>query len=225
MAFGSYPKIPESNWWKLRDQFKKTLPGAVTPAYVRSLLGLNSEKAAQNLIGPLRQLGLIDEDNKPTARANDWRNDGKYADVCREMLAEIYPQELRDLYGGADLDRHAVEDWFSHVAALGQGAAAKNAQMYVLLNEGVPRSLEGPPKKGEVKPKSGKSVAGDKGDQASRKSSGTPQVQQKRDGGSSKPAVAPTVHMDFQIHISPEAGAEQIEAIFAAMAKHLYDKQ
>ncbi len=34
----------------------------------------------------------------------------------------------------------------------------------------------------------------------------------------------PTVHMDFQIHISPEAGVEQIDAIFASMAKHLYNK-
>ena len=81
MATAAYPKIPESNWWKLRDQFKKTLPNVVTPAYLKSLLGLKSDGAAQNLIGPLRQVGLIDEAQRPTGRANDWRNDAKYAEV------------------------------------------------------------------------------------------------------------------------------------------------
>ena len=224
MAADSYPRIPESNWWRIRDQFKKTMPGAITPAYVRSLLGLNSEGAAKNLIGPLRKLGLIDDDNKPTARANDWRNDAKYADVCKEMLAEVYPQELRDLFSGPSVDRQAVTDWFSHVARLGEAAAGKNAQLYVLLNEGVPRSSEGQPKKGEVKPKVSKASSGANGGRAII-SSGTPKGSQESPFAVPKPVQdGPTIHMDFQIHISPEAGAEQIDAIFAAMAKHLYKK-
>jgi hypothetical protein len=32
----------------------------------------------------------------------------------------------------------------------------------------------------------------------------------------------PSVHIDVQIHISPEANADQIEQIFKSMAKHLY---
>lgn len=32
----------------------------------------------------------------------------------------------------------------------------------------------------------------------------------------------PNLHIDLQIHISPESTPEQIEAIFACMAKHLY---
>jgi len=31
----------------------------------------------------------------------------------------------------------------------------------------------------------------------------------------------PSLHIDIQIHISPEASAEQIDQIFASMAKHL----
>ena len=30
------------------------------------------------------------------------------------------------------------------------------------------------------------------------------------------------LHIDLQIHISPDSTAEQIETIFASMAKHLY---
>lgn len=32
----------------------------------------------------------------------------------------------------------------------------------------------------------------------------------------------PTIHIDFQIHISPEAKPEQIDQIFASMRRHLY---
>ena len=231
MASASYPRIPESNWWKIRDQFKKTMPAAVTTPYLRSLLSLNSEKAASNLLGPLRRLGLIDEEYKPNDRANNWRNDAEYAEVCKDMLAEVYPQELRDLYSGQNLDRQAVADWFSHNARLGEGAASATAQMYVLLNEGVPRSSEAQTKKGEVKPKAAKKTAASKSEQAAPKTVQAPANDSKVSGGekhktqdSAKVQHSPTVHMDFQIHISPEAGAEQIDAIFAAMAKHLYGK-
>jgi hypothetical protein len=38
--------------------------------------------------------------------------------------------------------------------------------------------------------------------------------------GSSPPH--PAVHIDIQIHISPESSSEQIDKIFESMAKHLY---
>ena len=39
-----------------------------------------------------------------------------------------------------------------------------------------------------------------------------------------KPPVTgqPSVHIDLQVHISPEASAEQIDQIFASMSRHLY---
>jgi hypothetical protein len=225
MATTSYPRIPESNWWKLRDQFKKTLPGSVTPAYLRSLLGLNSEKAAQNLIGPLRQLGLIDEDNKPAPRANDWRNDAKYAEVCRAILEEVYPAELIDLYSGPGLDRQAVQAWFMHNAALGEGAAGQNAQLYLILNDAQPQpSTE--QKRSEARPskaKPGRNVPAAAAEVASSAGSTIP-VQGGEGVGARSANGAPTVHIDLQIHISPDAKPDQIEAIFASMARHLYSK-
>jgi hypothetical protein len=35
-------------------------------------------------------------------------------------------------------------------------------------------------------------------------------------------AKHPAVHIDIQIHISPESSAEQIDKIFESMSKHLY---
>ncbi|MCW3589017.1 hypothetical protein K6Y74_37430, partial [Burkholderia cenocepacia] len=36
-------------------------------------------------------------------------------------------------------------------------------------------------------------------------------------------AFSPKLHIDVQIHISPESSAEQIDKIFESMAKHLKD--
>ena len=226
MATVAYPKIPESNWWKLRDQFKKTLPTIVTTAYLKSLLGFNSEGAAQNLIGPLRQMGLIDDAQKPTGRANDWRSDAKYGEVCEAILADVYPQELRDLYGGPDLDRHAVETWFMDNAALGQAAAARNTHLYVLLNDATPQSSENKP--ADAKPRSTRAATARKPRGNATSASTQARGSQTPSGGTpaddSTRTDGPAIHLDFQIHITPEAGPEQIDAIFAAMAKHFPNK-
>ena len=43
-----------------------------------------------------------------------------------------------------------------------------------------------------------------------------------KDLGRPETTGQPSVHIDFQIHISPEASAEQIDQIFASMRRHLY---
>lgn len=42
------------------------------------------------------------------------------------------------------------------------------------------------------------------------------------DGQKGSAKSGPTVHLDIQIHIPAAATAEQIDQIFASMAKHLY---
>ncbi len=49
-----------------------------------------------------------------------------------------------------------------------------------------------------------------------------------RDGVQQVPpstGFSPTIHIDVQVHISPESSPEQINAIFAGMAKHLYGRE
>ena len=38
------------------------------------------------------------------------------------------------------------------------------------------------------------------------------------------PTHRPSVHIDIQVHISPEASVQQIDQIFSSMAKHLYGR-
>lgn len=127
-----YPKMPESNWWTIRNQFKRTMPATVTISYLKTLLNLTSEKSANNLLSPLKQMGIID-DCKPTTRANDWRDDSKYKDTCNQIVQEIYPSELLDLNPGPNFDKESIKNWFMHTAKLGQGAAALVASVFIML--------------------------------------------------------------------------------------------
>lgn len=133
-----YPRIPEWQWWAVRDQFKKVVPAAATLSYMTTLLGV-SEKTVKNLLPPLAQLGLIDDEGKPTARAFDWRLDDRYADVCEQMVKDVYPQELLDLYQGKDIERERCETWFRQVD-VGAASVQRVASLYILLNDATPKA-------------------------------------------------------------------------------------
>lgn len=224
-----FPRVPERNWWVLRDQFAKTLPKEVTVGYLKTLLQIG-EKAAQNLLPPLRQLGLLDDDDQPTDLANNWRNDAKYADACAEML-KLYPQELRDLYSGTNVEKSTLKDWFQYTAKLGEGTASQAASLYKLLLDATPKSsteFTAPKSSSSSTPKKKQSIPA---------TSPTPETQQETAAHAEEPEREPlarmpiatpkdegdwfSLHIDLQIHISPEASAEQIDNIFASMAKHI----
>jgi hypothetical protein len=64
------------------------------------------------------------------------------------------------------------------------------------------------------------------GSQKSKQASAAPQVRVAEVNGppprSTGSTENPSLHIDLQIHISPEATPDQIEKIFESMAKHLY---
>jgi len=216
-----YPKIPTSNWWIIRAQFRKTLPTVVTPSYLKSLLNLTSDRAARNLLAPLKQIHLLDDENKPTKRAIDWRDDKKYKETCDSILGEIYPNELRELYPGPDFDKISIVNWFMGDAHIGEGAAGQVTSFYILLCQGeVKADMETLPASKIKKPSSKKQSS----KVSDRKSTEAPA--KVIPVGTSLPEkskqLSPNLHIDLQIHISPEASVEQIDAIFASVAKHLH---
>jgi len=218
----TYPRLPKSNWWTLRSQFKKTIPSIVTISYLKSLLNLDSEKSARNLLGPLKQLGLIDAENKPTQRANDWRDDKKYTEVCNSMVKEIYPSDLVDLFPDSEVDFEAVKNWFMHSGQLGEGAASQNAQMFVLLKSGLSdQALTGPNMVKQTSPKKNNRGNG-RAKKDSNKSIEDERVIKENVGIPADKTGLPSVHIDLQIHISPDASSEQIDKVFESIARHLY---
>lgn len=131
-----YPMISEKSWWQLRNQFKKTIPSVVNVSYLKSLLSLNSDQSARNILAPLRQMGIIDADGKPQPRATDWRSDAKYPDVCSAIIAEIYPQELLDLFPDTQVDNATAKSWFMDTCSLGDNAAGKITSTFSMLKSG-----------------------------------------------------------------------------------------
>ncbi|MBQ8174705.1 MAG: DUF5343 domain-containing protein [Clostridia bacterium] len=224
-----YPAISEKSWWQLRSQFKKTIPSVVNVSYLKSLLSLNSDQSARNILAPLKQMGIIDTDGKPQPRATDWRSDVKYPDVCSAIISEIYPQELLDLFPDAQVDNATAKSWFMDTCSLGDNAAGKITSTFSMLKSGQIKS-DADVTKASASPKKAKSNKPQKSipaDNANKPVSASPMPAVDVNTPTIPASAAsptPSVHIDLQIHISPDASPEQIDSIFASMAKHLYGR-
>jgi hypothetical protein len=225
----SYPKIPRSNWFLLRDKFKQRTPERVSPSYLASALGMGEDSAKANIIAPLRAFGLIGEDYKPTDLAYDWRDDTKYAEVCKKILINLYPQELRDLFHDpGDINTKEIESWFARDARVGKSAAQAYAATYaILLEADISKAKEQKapkPKNGGDKPAAIRTASKEQLNFPAKKKTAPvappPAVDETVESGR-KYAFNPNLHVDIQIHISPDSSPEQIEKIFESMAKHL----
>lgn len=208
----TYPNMPATHWWTLRKRFQQSIPASVTPGLLASVLGMQEKSAKANIIPSLTMMGIIDQQGKPTERATRWRDDLEYAEVCREMRGELYPQELLDAVPGPSVDRQVVERWFAGRTRAGQVAARRFALVYELLTTAaLPAKREKPPRPPKGKPPVPGKTRGSVPDK--------PPIRLEEPMGISH--VAPSIHIDIQIHISPDAKSDQIDQIFASMAKHL----
>jgi hypothetical protein len=138
----TYPKLPAKNWWDLRRQFQKSPPKSVDSDYVMTVLGLTSPKAAGNVLLPLRTVGLIDEGGATTPLAHDWRDDETYPEVCRKIIAAVYPTSLSELFPPPDPDQDGLKKWFARNAGVGEAAAGQMTAFYRLLCEADPKGAE-----------------------------------------------------------------------------------
>lgn len=226
MAEKGYPIIPERNWWDVRSQFNRTLPTLVTPSYLQTLLGLDKEKSAKNLLVNLKKVGLVDETNKPTDRGVNWRDDEAYSKVCKDIAEEVYPQELRELYPTPSENRDAVINWFKRTTKIGEATAKLVASTYTLIMEPNLEHREEKTKPKTAAPKTKAKFAGEVKRAAKEEVAATlvaaPEMIPEKHVSAGGHQKNPSIHIDLQIHISPEADASQIDAIFASMAKHLY---
>jgi hypothetical protein len=198
------------------------MPSQVDHGYLQSVLGVQ-EGHARNLIPQLRVVGLTDNDGRPTSRANAWRSDEEYPNVCREILENVYPQALRDAVPPSEPDRGTAARWFMRELGLGENAAGKMAAFYVLLCEADPSKAERTSNRAEPTPQR-RTVS--KPTQPSPPAQPTTGASSQTAAASQPPArePVPSLHIDVQVHIPSDASAEQIDAIFSSMAKHLYKR-
>ena len=216
----SFPTISEKNWWTIREKFKSSLPSVVSTTYIKSLLSMaNDNSANSNVISPLKRIGLIDDENKPTALANDWRIDDKYNTVCETIVKSVYPTELLDLFPDSSVDRATARTWFMS-QGVGQGAADKMVALFSLLKNGEIRDkASGSTKSTSNKPANAKQREASANKTTNTASTDHPAAETDKNIDSIN---RPNLHIDLQIHISPDSTPDQIDTIFASMAKHLY---
>jgi hypothetical protein len=214
----SYPMLPVAHWWALRKKFKQSIPSVVNQSYLAGVLKMEAQSARANVLPYLKTLGIINEEGKPTDRANEWRNDSRYPAVCKSILKEVYPHELVD--GVTDpSQREQAENWFSHATGSGEAAVARMAVLYcVLLEADASKQPDEKPerprpeKKAERKPAPAPKLEPEKTVPAPSPSNGTnlPQI--------------PGININLEIHISADSSADQIDVIFRSMAKHIYQR-
>ena len=193
-----YPSIPEKHWWTLRNKFIQGIPTKVTPGYLATLLGMKEKSASTNIIPSLVMLGLIDDQGVPQPLARRWRNNEEYPAVCQEMRDAVYPEELTEAQPGPSVDGSSVEAWFGRTTGVGLKMQRRCRLVYQILSSG---SL---PQKNER-----------------TRTTATPEPAGEKQVALVPPDFESTIHITIQIHVSPDMKPDQIDQIFASMAKHL----
>lgn len=212
----SYPMLPIAHWWALRKKFKQSIPGVVTDGYLATVLQMQAQSARANVLPYLKDLKIIEDDGKTGDRAKQWRDDARYPAVCKEILVEVYPEELRDAVADTT-QRTQAESWFANETGTGKSAAGRMAQLYMVLLEGDPA----------------KQVASDKAEKPKKAQKLAPKAAKIHKAPPAVPAPghvasehfeAPGIHINLEVHISADSTNDQIDAIFASMAKHIYKR-
>ncbi len=227
----SYPMFSTTSWWTIRRKFIHSMPTRITDSFLAGLLSIGID-SARNLLLPLKKMGLLDNDGKPTERAARWRDNELYASVCEEIRKEIYPSELLELFPESDSSRTDLENWFARAASVGTQAKKKMATFYLLLAEAdstkqdsatsskTPKATKSTPATSKANTSSTKVEKKDKAIAVA----GVPRstIEEPRAVERNTNNMGPSLHIDIQIHISSDASFDQVDQIFASMAKHLY---
>ena len=218
----SFPMLPVAHWWALRKKFKQTIPNTVNQSYLAGVLKMEAQSARANVLPYLKTLGIIDAEGKTTERAKLWRDDSRYATVCKDILKEVYPQTLLDSVTDAS-QRQEAERWFSHDTGSGEAAVARMAVLYCVLLE-ADASKQPEEKVGRARPdkKPAKTTAVVEAEKVERPASvGT--SNSTADNAKNQPQI-PGININLEIHISADSSADQIDTIFKSMAKHIYQR-
>ena len=158
----------------------------------------------KTLLGVLKQVGLTDQSPVPTSAWTGYRG-GKYKSVLGDAIRKGYA----DLYAVYP-DAHArstteLDHVFSTSSSAGKQVIAKTVATFKALTDEAEFGASAEPTELTM-------------EATSLHSAPAQSISTRQPSGSG----GPSLHIDVQIHISPESSSEQIDQIFASMAKHLY---
>lgn len=215
--------LPVGHWWALRKKFKQSIPGVVTDNYLATVLAMSVESVRANVLPFLKPLGIIDDESKTTEQTKLWRDDGHYPEVCKAIVTKVYPKELIDAVPNPRDNREAAKRWFANHTGSGDSACSRMAALYTVLIEADP-TLQPDGKGSKPKEKTQKKTPTKKITKVKEVQT-MPKIETPQMNALVPPLITchgPDVSINLQIHISADASPDQIEQIFAAMAKHIY---
>lgn len=182
------------------------IPAKVTNAWLKTI-GFTSSNDG-SLIGVLRLIGLIDASGVPTSRWNQYRG-AKHKEILGDAIREGYA-DLFAVYPNAyEQSNIDLENVFSTSTKGGKQVISKIVSTFRGLSD---QAVFNEQSAEHIEIGAGAlhlPVADNPVSRNKAASSGS----------------GPSLHIDLQIHISPDASTEQIDQIFASMSKHLYGRQ
>lgn len=185
------------------------VPRKVTVQWLKTL-GFTSSNDS-TLIGVLKQIDLVDSSNVPTARWTQYRG-AHHKTVLGEAIAHGYA-ELYAVYPDAhQRPQTDLDHVFSTHSSGGKQVIGKTISTFKALVELADFSQVGRPATTQAASVSAPAPV---------TASEPPVVVPPAAGPPAAPS-GPNLHIDIQVHISPEASPEQIEKVFESMARHLY---
>jgi hypothetical protein len=218
----SYPMLSVTVWHKLRQQFKKKIPSAITNSYLASILGISEGSARTNVVAPLKLLGFIEEGNKAnTDLIVEFRDDGKYPKFCEKLVSETYPDDLTDAFPDSSSDKTQIQNWFM-TTGVGQAAAKRAAAFYYELLLANPDKEV---KESTAKPKIAKPK--DKATPASKQPKQNEKTKESNEGNLAKlnqqlgTKNNMTINLNIQLTVPETTDEEVYNKFFEAMKKHL----
>lgn len=217
-----YPYMSLNVWAELKKAFNKSLPSKITINYLQSILGSSSDKAAKNLMPQLRTVGLVDDSLSTTPLADEFRMDADYFSAADKIVSKVYPDELRNLYPGPEEDLQKVAEWIQRDTRGGAAGSLAQARFYLGLVSGKLPTGEKVSRTTRAKPEGEKAAPAAPKRQTVQKE--TPKEKEPEQQRKHHSSDAPEVHLDIQVHIDASASVETIDAVFASMAKHLYQR-
>lgn len=221
----SYPYMPVASWHTIRARIKRTTPKVLNADWIASVLGV-SEKAAGNIVPQLRGMGLMDSDGVPNAKIiDDLRDDSTYTQACSEIVEACYPPALLDAFDETEQDVSRVASWFMRNARTGEPTAKAQARFFVMLRKGELPNAEDMPQSRAKRVSTPKATSKSAVSSASADEVSEPKRDESFAGPGQETSRGPSLHIDLQIHISADAGREQIDAVFESMAKHVYGRE
>ncbi|MCY4536933.1 MAG: DUF5343 domain-containing protein [Chloroflexi bacterium] len=157
----------------------------------------------------LEFIGFIDASKQPTDNWKNYRHKGKSNSVLGAAIKRGYSVLYEDLPEAHECSDDDLKNFFRVHSTAGDQAISRTVKTFQALCSMVDFSTA-----------SDNGVTTDDNGSSASANDTAPLVAPPQNIES----PAPTLHIDFQVHIAADAPPEQIDKIFESMAKHLYNK-